>query len=192
MKIAKELKDRNVCEYLLYMWQVEDTIRAFGCDVERIRDEYLSDFTFTDQQMREEVGWFENLVRMMREEGCRERGHLQINRGTLSLLVDLHQELLRSPKHPFYSAAYYKALPFIVELRARSHTDTSSAGVADSVASPVGELETCLNCLYGVMLLRLQKKEITAETKAAVASISHLLALLADAYKKEKEGTLDL
>ena len=99
--------------------------------------------------------------------------------GTLSLLVDLHQEHLRSPKQPFYSAAYYKALPFIVELRAKGGQE-------------VGELETCLNCLYGVMLLRMQKREISTDTQQAVAAISHLLALLADSYKKEKEGELEL
>ena len=179
MKIAKELKDKNVCEYLLYMWQVEDTMRAFGCDAERVSAEYLSGFQFNDDERRREEEWFENLCRMMHEEGCLEQGHLQINRGTLSLLVDLHQQMLKSTKQPFYSAAYYKTLPYIVELRARNNKE-------------VGELETCFNCLYGMMLLRLQHKEITEETKAAVATISHLLALLADAYKKDKEGTLEL
>ena len=179
MQIAKQLKDQNVCEYLLYMWQVEDTIRAFGCDIERIRAEFLPGFRFTAEQQKDEEEWFENLIRMMKEEGCQESGHLQINKGTLLLLADLHQELLRSPKHPFYSAAYYKALPFIVELRARGGKE-------------VLELETCLNCLYGVMMLRLQKKEVGEETQKAVDVISHLLALLVDAYKKEKQGELEL
>ena len=30
---------------------------------------------------------------------------------------ELHNALASSPKFPFYSAAYFKALPFIVELR---------------------------------------------------------------------------
>ena len=179
MEIAKKLKDQNICEYLLYMWQVEDTIRAFGFDLERIRGEYLPGFRLTETEEKEEMEWYENLIRMMHEEGCMERGHLQINKGTLLLLADLHDELLKSPKHPFYSAAYYKALPFIVELRARGDKE-------------VGELETCLQCLYGVMLLRLQKKEVSSETQAAVTAISHLLAMLADAYKKEKQGGLEL
>ena len=180
MKIGKHLKDKNICEYLLYMWQVEDTIRAFGCDLERIREEYLPGFHFNEADEQAEVEWFGNLINMMNEEGCREHGHLQINRGTLSLMVDLHQQLLRSPKHPFYSAAYYRALPFIVELRARS----------ENKEGEVGELETCLNCLYGVMMLRLQKRDVGEETQKAVDAISHLLALLADAYRKDKEGTL--
>lgn len=179
MFVAKQLKENSVCEYLLYMWQVEDTIRAFGLDADRIRKEYVAGFHLTEEQERAENQWFEDLISMMREEGCQQQGHLQINRGTLSLLVDLHQQLLRSPKQPFYSAAYYKALPFIVELRAKSGKES-------------GELETCFNCLYGVMLLRLQKREVGEDTQKAVAALSHMLALLADAYKKEKNGELEL
>ena len=180
MKVAKQLIINNVCEYLLYMWQMEDTLRAFALDTDRIEKEYVSRFQLSDSEAREEMEWIENLVRMMREEGCAQSGHLQMNKGTLSLLVDLHQQLLRSTKHPFYSAAYYKALPFIVELRAKSGKEET------------GELEPCFNCLYGVMMLRLQGREVSGETQTALADISHLLALLADAYNKEKRGELEL
>ena len=54
---------------------------------------------------------------MMRAEGVTEKGHLQINRNVIRNLTDLHADLLASTKYPFYNAAYFKALPFIVELR---------------------------------------------------------------------------
>lgn len=162
------------------MWQLEDTLRAYGCDADRLRDEYVSRFDLADEERREEAQWLSDLCSMMREEGVLESGHLQMNKGTLSLMTDLHLQLLQSPKHPFYSAAYYKALPFIVELRAKSgHTDAP-------------ELENCFEALYGVMLLRLQKKPVSKETQEAVTHISHLLAMLADAWRKEKAGELEL
>ncbi len=162
------------------MWQLEDTLRAYGCDADRLRDEYVSRFDLADEERREEAQWLSDLCTMMREEGVLESGHLQMNKGTLSLMTDLHLQLLQSPKHPFYSAAYYKALPFIVELRAKSgHTDAP-------------ELENCFEALYGVMLLRLQKKPVSKETQEAVTHISHLLAMLADAWRKEKAGELEL
>ncbi|MBP6255797.1 MAG: DUF4924 family protein, partial [Bacteroides sp.] len=37
MKIAQQLKEKNIAEYLIYMWQVEDLLRANGCDIDRIR-----------------------------------------------------------------------------------------------------------------------------------------------------------
>lgn len=174
MQIAKQLKEKNICEYLLYMWQLEDTLRAYNCDTERITTEYVS--RFPQEQQREEAEWLGHLADMMHEEGVTEKGHLQINKGTLSLLTDRHLELLQDHKESDYSAAYYRALPFIVELRARQrNTD----------GEPRPELETCLEALYGVMLLRLQKKEVSKDTATAISHISSLLATLARKYRTE-------
>ncbi len=179
MFIAKELRQQNIVEYLLYMWQVEDTIRAFDCSLSRIRREYVERFDYNDEQKEDEIDWFGNLIKMMNEEGCREKGHLQINKVTLQLLSELHQQLLASPKFPFYNAAYYKVLPFIVELRNRGANKDEN------------EIETCLNSLYGVMMLRLQKKEISPSTQHAVKEITTFLGLLSDYYKKDKEEPLE-
>ena len=74
MFVAQELRKKNIAEYLLYMWQIEDTIRAFDCSLRRIRDEYVSRFDYTEEQKEEEIDWFGNLIRMMNQEGCREQG----------------------------------------------------------------------------------------------------------------------
>ncbi len=178
MFIAQELRKTNIAEYLLYMWQVEDTIRAFGCSLSRIRHEYIDRFDYDDEQKEEETDWFGNLIRMMNSEGCREQGHLQINKVVMQQLQELHSQLLSSPKFPFYNAEYYKVLPFIVELRNRG---------ADKQEN---EIETCLNALYGVMMLRLQKKDITPNTQHAVKEITTLVGMLSDYYKKDKEEGL--
>ena len=74
--------------------------------------------------------------------------------------------------------AYYKALPYIVELRNKGDK------------KDVSELENCFDALYGVMLLRLQHKPISDETAKAVADITKLLAMLSDYYKQDKAGEL--
>ena len=33
MFVSKQLKEKNIAEYLIYMWQIEDLIRANGCDI---------------------------------------------------------------------------------------------------------------------------------------------------------------
>ncbi len=178
MFIAQELRKKNIAEYLLYMWQIEDTIRAFDCSLRRVRDEYVARFDYSDEQKEEETDWFGNLIRMMNQEGCREKGHLQINKVTMQMLTDLHNQLLQSTKFPFYNTAYYKVLPFIVELRNRG---------ADKEEN---EIETCLNSLYGVMMLRLQKKDFSPDTLHAVKEISTFVGMLSDYYKKDKEEGL--
>lgn len=179
MFIAQELRKKNIAEYLLYMWQIEDTIRAFGCSLSRIRKEYIDRFDYTDDQKEEEADWFGNLIRMMNQEGCREQGHLQINMVVMQQLQELHAQLLASPKFPFYNSEYYKVLPFIVELRHRG---------ADKDEN---EVETCFNSLYGVMMLRLQKKEITPNTQAAVKEITTFIGMLNDYYIKDKQEPLE-
>ena len=162
------------------MWQIEDLIRANGFDMERIRKTVIDPYPLSDEQKTEMARWYEDLIQMMHDEGVMEKGHLQINRNIIIWLTDLHLRLLRSPKFPYYSAAYYKALPFIVELRAKG---------ADREEP---ELETCFEAMYGVLLLKLQKKEVSEATRKAIKTIGDLLAMLAGYYIKEKKGELDL
>ena len=178
MFVAQELKKKSIAEYLLYMWQVEDIIRAYGCSLPVIKKQYIDRFNFTDEQKDEEIDWFGNLIRMMNEEGKRESGHLNINKVLLKDVIDLHGMLLQSTKFPIYNAEYYKVLPFIVELRNRGD-------------KTVNEIETCLDALYGVMMLRLQKKPITPETERAIKEITTFVGLLSDYYIKDCTEGLD-
>ena len=180
MYISQELRKKNIAEYLLYMWQVEDIIRAYDCSLGRLRREYIAQFDYTDEQKEEMTDWMGDLVRMMNQEGCRERGHLQINHVVMQQLVELNAELLESTKFPFYTSEFYKVLPFIVELRQKK-------GEED-----VPEIETCFNALYGTMMLRLQKKEISPETQHAIKEITTLVGMLSDYYQKDKQGELEL
>ena len=179
MYISQELRKRNIAEYLLYMWQVEDIIRAYGCSLARIRREYIDRFDYTDEQKEEMADWYGNLVRMMNSEGCRENGHLQINKIVIQQLSELSAELLASSNFPFYNSEYYKVLPFIVELRKRG---------ADKEEN---EIETCFNALYGVMMLR-QNKPVSPDTEHAIKEITTFIGMLNDYYMKDKQGELKL
>lgn len=178
MLISRQLRKENIAEYVLYMWQVEDIIRAYGLDLARLRHEYIARFDLTDEQRDEMTDWYGDLIRMMREEGKTQGGHIQILQIVIQQMAELHAELMQSVKFPFYSAEYYKVLPFIVELRSKGSKE-------------VGEIETCLNALYGVMLLRLQQKEVSSSTEAAVKEITTFLGMLSDYYKKDKEEGIE-
>lgn len=174
MIIAQKLRKENIIEYILYMWQVEDVIRAYGFSLSKMKEEYISKFKVDGlEQFEEIVDWYGNIIRMMNQEGKRDNGHIAINEILVQDLDELNIRLLASPKFPFYNAEYYKVLPFIVELRNR-------------VSKEVSEIETCLNALYGVMMLRLQKKEVSQQTQNAVNEITTFLGMLSDYYLKDK------
>lgn len=180
MIIARQKRKENICEYLLYMWQVEDLIRANHFDMEKIRRNVLSRYQQPEETMREIEQWYEELIEMMRSEGVKEAGHIQLNKNVIIALTDLHLRLLKSPREMVYGAAYYKTLPYIVQLRAKS-------GGAD-----VPELETCFTAVYGYLVLRMKGKEVSAETLEGIQQISSFLALLAAKYRDDMEGKLEL
>ena len=177
MFISRKLRKENIAEYVLYMWQVEDIIRAYGFDLAAIKRDYIARFEMDDEEREEMVDWYGNLIRMMREEGVSAEGHIQINKIVVQQMTELHAQLMASTKFPFYNAEYYKVLPFIVELRNKGSKE-------------INEIETCLNALYGVMLLRIQQKPVSASTENAIKEITTFLGMLSDYYKKDKEEGL--
>lgn len=178
MLIAQAKRKENIAEYLLYMWQVEDTLRACQLDEERINRllvaRYVSVEGITEETMKAIRQWYHDLAAMMLAEGKRDSGHLQINEVILADLTDLHQRLLKGGEDAIYTSAYYSTLPTIVELRARQGEH------------PQGELETCFTALYGILMLRLQGRDVSKETQAAIAQISKFIGLLAEKYKEDK------
>lgn len=180
MLIARQLKENNIAEYLLYLWQVEDLIRANDLDIDKLKSSIISKFDADETTKNELIKWYEELIGMMREEGVTQTGHLQINENVLIHLLELHEKLLRSPRFPFYHSAYYGVLPYLAELKAKSGKEDTSG------------LRTCFELLYGVMLLKLQKKEISKETLQAAAEISKFLSQLAGYDLKIRKGELKL
>lgn len=178
MIIASQKRKENIAEYLLYMWQIEDLIRANNLDIDAITKNVIDRYQLTPQQHKEMVEWYESLIDMMRREDVVKSGHLQLNKNVLIALVQLHQALLKDPRFPEYTAEFYKTLPFIVELRSKAGEDVK------------GEIETCFTALYGMLMMRLQGKEVTAETKTAVAQISKFIALLSHYFKLDSEDQL--
>lgn len=179
MLIAQKKRKENISEYLLYMWQVEDLIRANHFDSDEIRRNLVDRYDQPAAVKDEIARWYEELADMMRQEGVMERGHIQLNKNVIIALTDLHLRLLKSPKEMIYGSMYYKTLPYIVQLRAKS-------GGED-----IPEIETCFTAVYGYLVLRMQGKKVSTETLEAIKQISAFLALLAEKYKDDMEGKLD-
>ncbi len=180
MFVSRELRKKNIAEYLLYMWQVEDLLRANDLSIEKVKSSLVESYNLAEEQKRELTEWYENLIEMMNIEDVKENGHLQINRNVIIMLTDLHLRLLKSPKVPFYTAAYYKVLPYIVEFRNKSNGREKS------------ELENCFDALYMVWMMKLQHRTINEETLAATAEITKFISMLSLYYSEEEAGRLDL
>ena len=144
----KSKKD-NIAEYILYLWQMEDYLRAFPAHAEATPE-------------------LHELNEMMHREGITETGHLQLASNALEELEELHVQLL--DEDAFYRAAIIRLQPSLNLLKAKTDRPTMS------------DLEACFLLLYQIMLLRLQKREITNETASVQAQVTQLLQFLSKTY----------
>ena len=143
-------KKDNIAEYILYLWQMEDYLRAFPQQAE------------ATQELKE-------LHEMMHREGIFENGHLALANNALAELEDLHATLL--DEDAMYRAAIIRLTPQLNLLKAKTDRPTMS------------DIEACLILLYQIMMLRLQKKEISAETASVQDQATKILRFLSQQYK---------
>ena len=76
MLIAREKRKSNVAEYILYMWQVEDMLRAMRMDIQLVNQNVVSQFQVEDDTRKEISDWYDNLIEMMRKEEVVKSGHV--------------------------------------------------------------------------------------------------------------------
>ena len=181
MLIARQKRKENIAEYLLYMWQVEDIIRAYDFKIDVVEKNIIARFDQPEPVRIEIKTWYQELIDMMLREGVKEKGHLQINKIIIVDLNDLHLALLKSPEEVAYNTKFSQTLPYLLELKGKSSTDEEQ-----------NNIELCFNALYGYLLLRLRQKEVSPETAEAVKQIGSFMALLSEKYRQEKAGELKL
>jgi molybdopterin converting factor small subunit len=176
MIIAQEKKKHNLAEYILYMWQVEDIIRAYKFNMDAIEKNIVAQFQQPEEKHKEILDWYANLVEMMKIEKVEERGHLQILKNNVNELYDFHLHLLNQTKDAQYTTFFQQASGNISEFRQKAQaTDENN------------DIEVCLTALYGILMLKLQGKEISKDTLAAVTTFSQLIADLTAKYKAFEE-----
>ena len=170
MFIAQQKKKENVAEYVLYMWQLEDVLRAYEFDINKIQLTFIDSTHLSKEKEEEARQWYLHLIEQMQSEGVEKEGHLNANNELLNELSLFHSQLLNNAKELKYLETYYKTLPIIKELRVKSNDNK------------VSDIEICFTALYGYLLLKLQKKEISSDTESAIAQISGLLRIFSEKY----------
>ena len=77
MIAAQEKRKTNIAEYIIYMWQIEDMIRALKFDMKRIEEVLVNQYKVEKDKKEEIKNWYQNLVLMMQKEQKQQGGHLQ-------------------------------------------------------------------------------------------------------------------
>ena len=146
-------KKNNIAEYILYLWQMEDYLRAFPQNADATPE-------------------LHELNEMMHREGIMDCGHLALAANALAELEDLHATILN--EDAMYRAAIMRLQPSLNLLKAKTDRPTMS------------DIEACLLLLYQIMLLKLQKKEITPETASVQTQATQVLQFLSRTYHDDQ------
>lgn len=176
MLIAREKKKTNIAEYILYMWQVEAMLRALGLDIRQVDEKLIGSYRVDEATAKEMHEWYENLIEMMHLEKVEKSGHIQVLKNNVNELTELHFFLLHQVRDMRYQQIVSQAAANLVEFRTKSGADEN-----------VSDIELALNALYGILMLRLEKREISAQTEQAIGTFSRMIAYLTARYKEMEE-----
>lgn len=166
MIISRQKKHENIVEYILYMWQIEDLIRAYNFDLVAIEKEIISQFDLDQTTKEDMVQWYDDLIQLMLTEKVEEKGHIQMLAGIVDELSKLHLRLLESEYNKDYKKEFEELLPFLKDLFEKVNSKEKST------------IEIFLETLYGILMLKLKNSKISDQTIEASLKISEFLSLL--------------
>lgn len=180
MIIAKQKREENIAEYILYMWELEDLIRACGLEQDQVNHEIVEKFEVPDAVKSEIRDWYFSIIDAMKSEKIEASGHLQFLVSLVDDLDDFHFRLIDSPYHSDYQDLYAKAVYNIGDFRGRMN-----------FRERISDIEVCLTVLYGYMLMKMKKRSISEDTQEAINTIRNLIALFSAKFKGFEEGKLE-
>ena len=182
MYIAQSKRKENIAEYILYLWQLEDLLRALQFSPEAVysqlvqKQEHLS-----EQQKQQALVWYMELAGLLREEGKEQSGHLEHTMHLIADLDNLHHQLLTLPAGENYRRLYGAVAPELPGLKSK----LGKPGMSD--------VELFFRALYAVMLYRIKgDRSKQGYIDDVIGLISPVVAELATMFRRIERGEVDL
>ena len=178
MDIAQTRRKENIAEYILYLWQIEDLLRALQFSPEAIYSQLVAPRNLPEQNRELFLLWYMDIANLLREEGKEESGHLN---HTLHLIADMHNlhlQLMQLPIGAHYRTTVARLEPHLPILRI-------------ALGKNISDTELCFRALYATMLYRIKGGENSAIADT-IEYISPVIGELTALYHKVERGEIDL
>ena len=181
MDIALSKRKENIAEYILYLWQLEDRLRALQFSPEAVYSSLIAPRKELDEQQKSAfLIWYMDIANLLRQEGKEEKGHLEHTLHLIRDLHDLHLQLLKLPVGEHYRATFARLEPELPRLRA-------------IIGNPgMNDTELCFRALYAAMLYRIKGDGGRSAVTDTIEYISPVVAELAALHGKVERGEVDL
>ena len=141
MDIALAKRRENIAEYILYLWQIEDLLRALQFRPEAIYSQLIAPRGIEEGQRHNYLLWYMDIANLLREEGKEEKGHLEHTLHLIGDLNDLHLQLMKLPIGEHYRQTFAKLEPEQPRLRA-------------VLGREMSDIALCFRALYAAMEAR--------------------------------------
>ena len=180
MLIALQKRKENIAEYILYIWQIEDLLRALQFSPEAIYATLVAKIEGADEQQKENIfNWYMQIVELLRKEGKESQGHIEHSLHLIADLHNLHLQLMKLPVGEHYRSTYTALAAELPRLRTIIDKDD------------ISDTELCFRALYAALLYRIKGggAKAIADTLAVV---SPAIGELAAMYGKVERGEINL
>jgi hypothetical protein len=168
-------KQENIAAYVVSMWHLEDLLRAHRFDPRLIEEQLVAPMDADAEVRAAMLCWYTDMARRMQEQGVGERGHLSEVEEVMNELEFLHRTLVDVLNDPDYDALYAKAEAGIKSLQDAAGEDAD------------GPITTCFTAIYGVMVLRARKQDVSAATTESEGHMRRLLERLGQHYRQMRK-----
>lgn len=181
MDIAQAKRRENIAEYILYLWQLEDLLRALQFSPEAVYSTLIAPRKELDEQQKSAfLIWYMDIANLLRQEGKEEKGHLEHTLHLIRDLHDLHLQLLKLPLGEHYRTVFARLEPELPSLRTR----LGNPGMNDT--------ELCFRALYAAMLYRIKGDGARSAVTDTIEYVSPVIAELAAMHGRVERGEVDL
>lgn len=181
MDIAQAKRKENIAEYILYLWQLEDLLRALQFSPEAIYSQLVAPRQIEEEQKHVYLLWYMDIVNLLKKEDKEESGHLEHTLHLIGDMHNLHLQLMQNPVGEHYRTTFARLAPQLPMLR----TLVKKEDVCDT--------EICFRALYAAMLYRIKGDKKRAEAiNDTIELVSPVVAELAAMYGKVERGEIDL
>jgi len=174
MLIAEQKRKESISEYIIFMYQTEDLIRAYNFDLEEIYKYVIQHFPVEDNKKTRIKAWYRKVASQMKKESLDKAGHLEELNNLAKELSHFNLELLKSDQS--YRKIFDQAKLHISRNAALSNGQVNNA------------IQICLNGIYGMLILRLNGKPVDDSNKQGVQAFGEVLSYLSYKYQKRNNG----
>lgn len=180
MHIARKKIKTHIGEYFLYMFQIEDLLRACQFNPKLVDEQIVAKYNLEPIAKNELKQWYLGLADLMQEEKIEQKGHLRSLQNKIDEVNEFHLYCLTQPDDEIYLSCFNEVKPILDELRTKQISESEN------------QVLRALNAIYGLVLLKMKKQPVSDATQEAIVKLVAWINILSSKFREYEAGDIQL